>query len=60
MLYELPEEIVEVKLGLEFNMYLAKSGDVWVSGAITQEGEHVLDTYGGLINLTNRMDDKDR
>jgi hypothetical protein len=23
---ELPEEIVDVKLGLEFNLYLAKSG----------------------------------
>lgn len=55
MLYELSEEIIDVRLGLEFNLFLAKSGTVWLSGAITQEGEHVVDTYGGLINLSNRM-----
>lgn len=31
-----------------------------MSGAITQEGENVVDTFGGLINLSNRMTDKDR
>jgi alpha-tubulin suppressor-like RCC1 family protein len=31
-----------------------------MSGAITQEGENVVDTYGGLINLSNRMAEKDR
>jgi alpha-tubulin suppressor-like RCC1 family protein len=51
---------VDVKLGSEFNLFLAKSGTVWISGAITQEGEHVVDTYGGLINLSNRMTDKNR
>ena len=51
----LPEEIVDVKLGLEFNLFLGASGDLWVQGAITQEGENVLNTYGGLISLTNRM-----
>jgi alpha-tubulin suppressor-like RCC1 family protein len=32
---QLPEEIVDVKLGTEFNLFLAKSGTLWVSGAIT-------------------------
>ena len=50
------DEIKEVRLGLEFNMFLtAKKGEVWVSGAITQEGENVLNTYGGLISLSKRM-----
>lgn len=44
-----------MKLGLEFNLFLAKSGIVYISGAITQEGENVVNTYGGLINLSNRM-----
>jgi alpha-tubulin suppressor-like RCC1 family protein len=60
MLHELPEEIIDVKIGLEFNLFLAKSGAVWVSGEITQEGENVLNTYSGLISLSNRMSDKDR
>lgn len=59
-LYDLPEEALDVKLGLEFNLYLLKSGEVWISGAITQEGENVVNTYGGLINLTSRMPEKER
>lgn len=60
MLHTLPEEIIDVKLGLEFNLFLAKSGIVYISGAITQGGENVVNTFGGLINLSNRMPDKDR
>ena len=57
---ELPEEIIDIKLGLEFNLFLAKSGQVWVQGEITQEGENVLNTFGGLISLSNRMPEKER
>lgn len=35
MLHELPEEMSDVKLGLEFNLFLAKTGTVYISGAIT-------------------------
>ena len=31
-----------------------------MNGAITQEGENVLNTWGGLINLTDRMPEKER
>ena len=41
--------MVEVKLGLEFNLFLGVYGDLWEQGAITQEGENVLNTYVGLI-----------
>ncbi len=51
----LPEEMIDVKLGLGFNLFLAKGGNVYISGEITQEGENVVNTFGGLISLTNRM-----
>ena len=35
LFHELPEEMIDVKLGLEFNLFLAKSGTLWISGAIT-------------------------
>ena len=54
-LHQLEEPVKEVRIGLEFNLFLGQSGTLWYSGAITQEGENVVDTYGGLINLTNRM-----
>lgn len=60
LLHELPEEMIDVKLGLEFNLFLAKSGTLWISGAITQEGENVVNTFGGLINLSNRMPEEER
>ncbi len=54
-LHTLEEPVKELRLGLEFNLFLSETGTVWYSGAITQEGENVVDTFGGLINLTNRM-----
>lgn len=35
---ELPEEMVDVKMGLQFNMFLTKDGEVYASGIISQEG----------------------
>lgn len=54
----MPEEICSLKLGLEFNLFLSTSGTLWMSGAITQEGANVINTYSGLINLTDRMPNK--
>ena len=51
----MPEEVKEVALGTEFNMFLTKSGNIWLSGEISQEGENVINTWSGLINLTERM-----
>lgn len=31
----MPEEIKEVALGTEFNMFLTISGQIWISGAIS-------------------------
>jgi alpha-tubulin suppressor-like RCC1 family protein len=55
---ELPEEMVDVKMGLQFNMFLTKDGEVYASGIISQEGEHLFDSFGGLINLSRRMPDQ--
>lgn len=51
----MPEDVVEVALGTEFNMFLSKSGNIWMSGEISQEGENVINTWTGLINLSERM-----
>jgi len=34
-LFDLPQDVVDVQLGTEFNLYLDRQGTVWVSGAIT-------------------------
>jgi len=31
----MPEEVIEVALGTEFNMFLTKNGNVWISGEIS-------------------------
>jgi alpha-tubulin suppressor-like RCC1 family protein len=54
----LPEEMVDVKMGLQFNMFLSKDGEVYASGIISQEGEHLFDSFGGLVNLSRRMPDQ--
>ncbi len=56
----MPEEVKQLELGLEFNLFLTKPGNVWMSGAISQEGANVLNTWGGLINLTDRMPESER
>lgn len=44
---------MQVEAGLTFNVFLLKSGEVWLSGNINQGGESLIDTenYGGLICL---------
>lgn len=56
----MPEEVVSVRLGNTFNMFLTQSGNVWLSGEISQEGENVINTWSGLINLTERMSRQER
>lgn len=53
---ELPMKCLQVEIGLEFNLFLLEDGSVHMSGAITQEGYNVLNTFGKLINLSDRMD----
>lgn len=54
-LFNLPEECIQVEIGLEFNLFLLKNGSVYMSGAITQEGANVLNTFDALINLNEKM-----
>eukprot|EP00347_Sterkiella_histriomuscorum_P023980 403332724 len=59
-LYDLPEDVQEIALGTEFNMFLTKNGNIWMSGEISQEGENVVNTWTGLINLSERMTAQER
>ena len=43
-LFNLPEECLQVEIGLEFNLFLLKDGQVYFSGVITQEGASVLES----------------
>lgn len=54
-LFNLPMECLSVEIGLEFNLFLLKDGSVHMSGAITQEGANVLNTFDALINLSSKM-----
>ena len=46
---------LQVEIGLEFNLFLMVDGSVLMSGAITQEGGNVLNTWEELIDLTSTM-----
>lgn len=58
LVHTLPEKAVSVKLGLEFNLYLSNQGNVWIYGAISQEGSNVINTWGQLINMNEKMQEK--
>ena len=44
-------------MGLEFNLFLGKSGIAYFSGAITQTGENVVNTWGELENLNELFEE---
>jgi len=54
-LFNLPQECLQVEIGLEFNLFLLKDGTVHMSGAITQEGANVLNTFDKLVDLNAKM-----
>ena len=60
---ESDDEIVDIKCGLQFTIFLSKNGKVWISGCISQIGEFVFeseelillnDIWGGssILDLT--------
>ena len=53
------EVVVDVKLGLTFTLVLTESGKIYVEGAITQEGAHVIDTQNRLVCYNDKMGIKD-
>lgn len=55
-LFDLPDKCVQVEIGLEFNLFLLEDGSVHMSGAITQEGSNVLNTWESLICLSEAME----
>lgn len=51
--------MTDVKLGLTFTLVLCASGKLYMEGAITQEGTHVIDTQNRLICFNEKMGIKD-
>lgn len=52
-------EIVDVKLGLTFMLVLTSDGRVHYNGEITQEGAHVIDSFGRFECFNEKMGKKD-
>lgn len=53
-MYNLPDECLQVEIGLEFNLFLLKNGQVYFSGEITQEGASVLSSEE-LICISEKL-----
>lgn len=55
MLYLLPDKCSEVKIGLEFNLFLLRNGSVWLAGVISQQGIAVIDTQNQLQCMSDSI-----
>ena len=63
LVYQLPQgKVIQVEIGLTFNMFLMSDCNVFMSGQIEQNGETVMNTeyYGLLINLKERLFENDK
>lgn len=49
---DLPGPCKDVQIGLEFNLYLLEDGSVHLNGAITQEGDHVIESIDQLYCIS--------